>query len=90
MNLAMSLEEKPDFFSLMPFSPIYKEIESITAEYISICCRTCKKIREVHPEVCFWALNGGKPMQFKKRKRELSELMKENGFCRRSSPNVRK
>jgi len=26
MNLAMSLEEKPDFFSLMPFSPIYKEI----------------------------------------------------------------
>ena len=32
MNLAMSLEEKPDFFSLMPFSPIYKEIKSITAE----------------------------------------------------------
>jgi hypothetical protein len=32
MNLAMSLQEKPDFFSFMPFSPIYKEIESITAE----------------------------------------------------------
>ena len=32
MNLAMSLEEKPDFFSLMPFSPIYIEKDSITTE----------------------------------------------------------
>ena len=32
MNLAMSLEEKPDFFSFMPFSPIYKEKDSITTE----------------------------------------------------------
>jgi len=32
VNLAMSLEEKPDLFPFMPFSSIYKEIESITAE----------------------------------------------------------
>ena len=32
MNLAMSLEEKPDFFSFMPFSPIYIEKDSITTE----------------------------------------------------------
>ena len=25
------------------------------------------KIREIHPEVCFWVLNGSKPMQFKKK-----------------------
>ena len=32
MNLAMSLEEKPDFFPFMPFSPIYIEKDSITTE----------------------------------------------------------
>jgi hypothetical protein len=32
MNLGMSLEEKSDFFPFMPFSPIYKEIDHITAE----------------------------------------------------------
>jgi predicted RNase H-like nuclease len=25
-----------------------------------------KRIREIHPEVCFWALNHGHPMQYKK------------------------
>jgi hypothetical protein len=32
MYLGVSLEEKSDFFPLMPFSPIHKEIERITAE----------------------------------------------------------
>ena len=27
-------------------------------------------IREIHPEICFWALSGGRPMQYSKRKRE--------------------
>lgn len=27
-------------------------------------------IREIHPELCFWALNGGKPMKYSKKKEE--------------------
>ena len=30
-------------------------------------------IREVHPEICFWALAGGKPMKFSKKKQEGRE-----------------
>lgn len=37
------------------------------------------KIREIHPEVCFWALNGGKPMEFNKKEeyglRERIEIL---------------
>lgn len=29
-----------------------------------------RKILEVHPEVCFWALNSGKPVQYRKSKSE--------------------
>ncbi|MBA7469575.1 hypothetical protein ES707_04847 [subsurface metagenome] len=28
------------------------------------------RIREIHPEVCFWALNRGKPMKYSKKKEE--------------------
>jgi predicted RNase H-like nuclease len=31
------------------------------------------KIREIHPEVCFWALNGGKPMELNKKKGGFDE-----------------
>jgi predicted RNase H-like nuclease len=27
-------------------------------------------IREIHPEICFWALSGGHPMQYSKKKQE--------------------
>lgn len=30
-------------------------------EYLTSCVADSPKIRESHPEVCFWALNGGKP-----------------------------
>lgn len=29
-----------------------------------------RHIREIHPEVCFWALNSGKPMKYSKKKEE--------------------
>lgn len=32
-----------------------------------------KKLREMHPEVCFWALNGHRPMSFSKRSTEGHE-----------------
>jgi predicted RNase H-like nuclease len=28
------------------------------------------QIREIHPEICFWALSGGRPMQYSKKKQE--------------------
>ncbi len=31
------------------------------------------EVREVHPELCFWALNGGQPMQSKKKGKEGEE-----------------
>ena len=40
-------------------------------------CRDSKatpKVREVHPEVCFWALNGQKAMQFNKKEPEGEKL----------------
>jgi len=37
------------------------------------------KVREIHPEISFWALNGKKPMQYNKRKplgrKERMELL---------------
>ena len=40
-------------------------------------CRDSKatpEVREVHPEVCFWALNGQKAMQFNKKESEGEKL----------------
>ena len=41
--------------------------------------QTAKRIYEVHPEVCFWALNGSRPMQYSKRshdgRRERRDLL---------------
>ena len=34
-------------------------------------------IREIHPEICFWALSGGRPMQYSKKK--------QDGFFERES-----
>lgn len=31
------------------------------------------RIREIHPELCFWALNDGKPMKYSKSKKEEKE-----------------
>ena len=44
--------------------PKVKEVDEFL--YKNISARS--KIREIHPEICFWALNGGKPMTFKKKK----------------------
>ena len=39
------------------------------------------KIREMHPEICFWALNGNRPMEYNKKKvkgiRERTLLLKQ-------------
>ena len=50
-------------------------------EIMSNRCREASpKVREVHPEICFWALNGKKPMRHSKRDykgiRERMEVLK--------------
>ncbi len=46
--------------------PKIKEVDVFLGEQAQARWR----IREVHPEVCFWALNGGRPMAFNKRSEE--------------------
>jgi predicted RNase H-like nuclease len=46
------------------------------------------KIREMHPEVCFWGLNGEKPMAF--RKRSLEGYEERLSLLARFCPNARK
>ena len=42
--------------------PKIKEVDDL----LGSCGEARKIIREVHPEVCFWALAGNRPMQYKK------------------------
>ncbi len=58
---------------------IMKKINQVD-EFVRLTVRQ-GKIREIHPEVCFWALNGKKPMIFNKKKpegiRERTLLLKQ-------------
>ena len=42
--------------------PKIKEVDDL----LGSCGKARKVIREIHPEVCFWALAGNRPMQYKK------------------------
>jgi len=46
-----------------------------------------RRIFEVHPEVCFWALNGGKPMKHNKKKR--AGFRERLALLKRVLPTVR-
>jgi predicted RNase H-like nuclease len=46
--------------------PKIRELDTFLINNIS----ARSKIREIHPEICFWALNGGKPMMFNKKTRD--------------------
>lgn len=49
-------------FAIMPK---IREVDQYLADV-----RRRPKVHEMHPEVCFWALNGQKPMQYNKKKKE--------------------
>ena len=52
--------------------PKIKEIN----QFLSVDMTAKSHIRETHPEVCFWALNGGEPMKYSKRgEKGFSERM---------------
>ena len=44
--------------------PKIKEVDDSLAS----CGKARKIIREIHPEVCFWALAGNRPMQYNRLK----------------------
>lgn len=43
--------------------PKIREVDELLARNV----RAREMIREVHPELCFWALNGGQPMRYRKK-----------------------
>ena len=53
--------------------PKIKEVDQLLLA--DMTARSC--IREIHPELCFWALNSGKPMKYSKKKK------KEKAFLER-------
>lgn len=46
--------------------PKIREVDTFLSKDIP----TRQIIREIHPEICFWALSGGRPMQYSKKKQE--------------------
>ena len=44
--------------------PKIKEVDKL----LRGCAKARRIVREVHPEVCFWALAGGEPMEYSKKK----------------------
>ena len=62
----------------------FSAVSGISKQTFSIGCKTAEvdeimskctpnrkaQVREVHPELCFWALNNGCPMEFKKKCKE--------------------
>ena len=53
--------------------PKIKDVDQLLLSDMSARSR----IREVHPEVCFWALNGKRPMAYSKKKNEGIQERKE-------------
>ena len=50
------------------------QVDSLMTERQAIAT---PQVREIHPEICFWALDGGKPMQYRKKTTEgLSKRLK--------------
>ena len=56
---------------------IASKIDEVDKALADRSSNAAPRIREVHPELCFWALNNGRPMEFSKKKPE--------GKCKRLS-----
>ena len=44
-------------------APKIKEVD----DFLQSCPTAEVTVREAHPEICFWALNGGCPMRYQKK-----------------------
>ena len=58
---------------------ISPKIAQVDETLLSACAGEVRKVREVHPEVLFWALNDRKPMKFKKKERGRKGI--DNRIC---------
>ena len=55
--------------------PRIREVDQFLSDNVSARSR----IREIHPEVCFWALNGKRPMEYNKKDKEGKGIQKRKG-----------
>ena len=53
-------------------------------QFLTVHTNARSFIKEVHPELCFWALNGGRPMRY--RKKEKGGLLERRQVLRRVYP----
>ncbi len=70
IELAGDIEHQISGKGLSPLSfAIAPKITEVDKALLSSDRKAKLKVREVHPELCFWGLNGGQPMQSKKKDR---------------------
>ena len=74
IQLARDIEHQLSGKGLSPLSfAIAPKIAEVDKVLLNPDRKVKPKVREVHPELCFWALNGGQPMNNKKRDKEGEE-----------------
>ena len=74
IQLARDIEHQISGKGLSPLSfAIAPKIAEVDKVLLNPDRKAKPKVREVHPELCFWALNGGQPMKNKKRDKEGEE-----------------
>ena len=74
IQLARDVERQISGKGLSPLSfAIAPKIAEVDSVLLSSDRKAKPEVREVHPELCFWALNGGQPMKSKKKGKEGEE-----------------
>jgi predicted RNase H-like nuclease len=58
--------------------PRIKEVDQFLSGNVSARAR----VREIHPEVCFWALNHGEPMQYSKKEKDQKGIKERKQVLR--------
>lgn len=73
-QLARDIERQISGRRLSPLSfAIAPKIAEVDEALLNSNRNAKPEVREVHPELCFWALNGGQPMENKKKGKEGEE-----------------
>ena len=74
IQLARDIERQISGKELSPLAfAMAPKIAEVDMALLSSDRKAKPKVREVHPELCFWALNGGQPMDSKKKDKEGEE-----------------
>ena len=74
IQLARDIERQISGKGLSPLSfAIAPKIAEVDGALLNADRKVKPEVREVHPELCFWALNNGQPMESKKKSKEGEE-----------------